>query len=168
MAERKITNNSMLLFLGEDANNLDTVVCLTEVSNNFTIDELDASSICGPDKEAGIFSGQVSFSGQHLLDPTTGKASGYSLFNWMSNKVVLFYKISPAVPVDGDVIQEGSVFISSLSNNYAYNTQSTFSCTLSLKGYPTETITVTSSFILDETGDYTLTEIGDFILTELQ
>lgn len=169
MAERKITNNTILLFLGEDADALDTIVCLTKVGNSFTIDELDATSLCGPDKTPGTFSGQVTFDGQHLLDPATGKASGYSLFTWMVNKITLFYKISPAVPVDGDVVETGTGFITSLSNDYAYNTQSVFSSALSIKGTPEQTIYAEpgETFrILDETGDCTLAETGDFILTE--
>lgn len=140
MAERKITNNSILLFLGEDAEDLDTVVCLTSIKQDFTIDEVDATTICGVDKSAGELSGNISFEGQHLLDPVTGKVSGHSIFEWMVAKTVLYYQIGPAIPAEGDVIQDGVCFISSMGNAYSLNSQSSFSATLTIKGVPTETI----------------------------
>lgn len=165
MAERKILPNTILLFLGEAADDLSTIVCLTSIRNSFTVDELDATTWCGIAKEPGIFSGNISFSGQHLLDPDTGKVSGHSLFEWMKGKTILFYEISPAVPADGDIIQTGSGFINSLSNDYSLDQATTFSATLSIDGEPDEVIAAVSR-MLDETGDYTLAETGYFILIE--
>lgn len=138
--ERKITNNTILLFLGETAGALDTVVCLTSVTDNFTVDEVDATTICGPDKMAGELSGSVGFEGQHLLDPTTGKISGHGLWGWMVAKSILFFRIGPAIPAEDDVIKEGVCFITSLSNSYTLNAQSSFSGSLVIKGVPVESI----------------------------
>lgn len=140
MAERKITNNTILLFLGVTADNLDTVVCLTSIKNDFTLDEVDASSFCGPDKSPGDISGTITAEGQHLLDPATGKISGHGLWGYFTGKTTLFYEIGPAVPVSGDIIQSGQIFISALGNSYALNAQSSFSITLSVKGVPVETV----------------------------
>lgn len=57
-------------------------------------------------------------------------------------KTTLYYKIGPIAPVAGDIISKGQCFISSLGNSYAYNTQSTFSLTLSVKGTPTQQVNV--------------------------
>jgi len=138
--ERKITNNSILLFLGVSLDELDTVVCLTKVGNDFTIDELDATTTCGPAKEPGNVSGTIAIEAQHLLDPATGKVSGHSLFIWAMAGQKLFYRIAPAVPAGGDVIQEGKCFITGLSNNYSYNAQSSFNCNLAIDGIPDEYI----------------------------
>lgn len=166
MASRKITNNSILLFLGEDPDELDTVVCLIKVGNDFTIDELNATTICGSSKMAGEVSGNISIDGQHWLEPETGKVSGHNLFEWAMSRTPLYYKIAPAVPVDGDVIQEGQCVITSLGNNYSYNAQSSFSCNLAINGIPTETITNIADRVLAETGYFILAETGDFILSE--
>lgn len=167
MAERKITNNTMLLFLGELEDTLDTVVCLTKVADNFTVDSLDAATIQDKRKFPGVgFAGEITADAQHLLELSSGKISGFSLFFYMANRVVLFYKISPAVPVEGDIIQTGKCFITSLSDNYQYNTQSNFSVTLTIDGIPEQVEYVAEGRILDETGFYILAETGDFILTE--
>jgi len=150
---RKITNNSTLLFLGVDPENLDTVVCLTKVSNDLTIDELDATTTCGIAKMAGEMSGSISCDGQHLLDHGTGKVSGHSLFVWAKAKQVLYYEIGPAIPESGDVLRTGQCFITSLGNNYSYNAQSTFSCTLSIVGEPDEVISEGEIGIFDDTFD---------------
>lgn len=142
MAERKITNNTMLLFLGTNGINYDTVVCLTSIKDDFQLDEIDASTLCGPDKTPGDITGTVTGEGQHLLDPATGKVSGKGLFDYFVGKTTLYYKIGPALPVSGDVISKGQCFISALGNAYAYNTQSTFSLTLSVKGTPSQEVNV--------------------------
>lgn len=138
MAERKITNNTILLFLGLAANALDTVVCLTAVNDDFTIDEIDASSFCGPDKSPGDISGTITGEGQHLLDPDTGKISGHGLWEYFIAKATLFFEIGPAVPAQGDIVKSGQGFLSALGNSYALNAQSSFSLTLSVKGTPVE------------------------------
>lgn len=143
MAERKITNNTTLLFLSTDNVDFSTVVCGTKIGRALTVDEIDASSNCGNDKEPGSLSGNISFEGQHLLDPSTGKVSGHNLFTWMIGKTLLYYKIGPALAVDGDVIGTGQCFISQLDDNYQYNTQSTFSATFAIKGIPAESIYAT-------------------------
>lgn len=165
MAERKIPNNTTLLFLSEDNIDFSAVVCLTKVQRTLQVDEVDASSICGPDKEPGMVSGNITCEAQHLLDPATNKVSGHGLFDWMINKTPLYYKMGPASPVDGDVIGTGQCFISQLDDNYQYNTQSTFSATFSLKGIPTEDIYETFKLLL-ETADNLLLETGDILLLE--
>lgn len=144
MAERKITNNTILLFLGLAADALDTVVCLTSIKDDFTLDEVDASSFCGPDKSPGDISGTITAEAQHLLDPETGKISGHGLWGYFINKSILFFEIGPAVPAQGDVVKSGQAFISALGNSYTLNTQSSFSITLSIKGTPVEEISTGS------------------------
>ena len=138
MAERKVTNNSIFLFLGDDATTLDTVVCLTSIKDDYKLDEVESGTFCGSEKTPGDITGSVSAEGQHLLDPDSGKISGKGLWDIFTSKATKYFKIGPAVPVEGDVITEGTCFISGLGDSYAYNTQSTFSLTLSVKGTPTK------------------------------
>ena len=141
MAERKIVNNTMFLFLGTNGTTYDAVVCLTKISRDLKVDEVDASTFCGQDKTPGQLSGTVAFEGQHMLEPETGKVSGKSLFDYMTAKTTLYWKIAPTTPVTGDVVKTGTGFINSLSDNYQLNTQSTFSGSISISGTPIETVT---------------------------
>jgi hypothetical protein len=141
MAERKITNNTMLLFMGTDGTNYDTVVCLTSVTRSLKRGEVDASTFCGPDKSPGQLSGTVAFEGQHLLDVVTGKVSGTALSDYLLNKTTIYWKIGVVYPVTGDVTYFGQGFLNSLDDSYKFDAQSTFSGTISIKGTPTKTIT---------------------------
>ncbi len=141
MAERKVTNNTMLLFLGTAADDLDTVVCGTKIDRQLQASEIESGTFCGPDKSIGDVTGDVNFEGQHLLDPDSGKISGYNIFGLMVAKTPIFWKISPASPVSGDIVKTGAGYIKSLSDTYQYNTQSTFSFSIAITGTPAETET---------------------------
>ena len=152
MAERKITNNTILLLLGVDGIVYDTVVCLTKVGRDLKVDEVDATTVCGPDKSPGQLSGSVTFEGQHLLDAATGKVSGKELFDYLKDKTSLYWKIGPVTPVDGDIIKTGTGFINALSDNYQLNTQSTFSGNISIQGVPAESVYTTPGDTIPMTG----------------
>ena len=77
MAEHKVDGGTMLLFIDPTGGtNYDTVVCLTSVGQSMSVQPIDASSACGPDKSPGAIDISYTFEGQHLQDPITGQISG--------------------------------------------------------------------------------------------
>jgi hypothetical protein len=140
MAERKLLPNSVVLALSDDGGTTyDTVVCLTNVSTDATVDEIDADSFCGPDKQPGTFNQTITAEAQHLINPEAGKISGFNLKVKMIAKETLKYKIFTPVPQDGDPIETGDCFITNLGDTYALDEVPSFSITLACKGLPTLT-----------------------------
>ena len=138
MSEHKVQGGTMLLFIDPaGGTSYDTVVCLTSVSKEDSLSEVDASSACGPDSSPGTLSLSRSFEGQHLQDPLTGKISGTSLRSLMYAKTTVGYMIAPETPVTGDEIETGTGYISALSSSYSFDNVGTFSGTLKPYGTPT-------------------------------
>lgn len=130
-----------MLFLKEKgAPEYDTVVCITSLSKDDTVDEIDSSSACGPDSSPGVLNISYGVEGQHLQDPDSGKVSGTNLRIWLRAKTELDFLISPLDPILGDEIEEGSAYLSSLSSTYAFDSVGTFTATLRPIGTPTLTI----------------------------
>lgn len=141
MAEHKIQGGNMLLFIDPTGGtNYDTVVCLTSVSISDSVQPVDASSACGPDKSPGAVQISISFEGQHLQDPNTGSISGSNLLLLLRAEQTIGWKLSPVTPVGGDEIQEGIGFISEISSTYSYDSIGIFSMTISPFGLPTISI----------------------------
>lgn len=137
MSEHKVAGGTMLLFIDPTGGqNYDTVVCLTSVGKSDSVNVVDSSSACGPDKSTGTVDISYSFEGQHLQDPVTGKISGTSLRNILRNKWQIGFKISPENPQQGDEIEEGYGFLSELSSTYAYDSVGTFTGTIQPYGTP--------------------------------
>lgn len=127
MAERKISGDDVLLFIGTDGVTYDTVVCLTSQSVTRATGEIEANTKCGPDKLPGVQSNGVSFEGQVLLDPDSGKVSTDTIDDYWRNKTTISWKMGKAVPTVGDITYYGTGFISKLDEVYAQNAPSTFS-----------------------------------------
>lgn len=142
MAEHRVgADNPMLLFIDPaGGTDYDTVVCITQVTKNDTVDVTDTASACGPNKAPGNVAISYGLEGYHLQDPDTGKISGTSLRQLLRSKTTVGFKIAPATPVVGDEIEEGTGFISSLSSTYAFDSDATFSLELQPFGEPTITI----------------------------
>jgi hypothetical protein len=141
MAEHKVQGGTMLLFIDPaGGTNYDTVVCLTNVSKDDSVAEIDAASACGPDSYPGALSISYTFEGQHLQDPDTGKISGTSLRTLLRNKTTVGFKIAPEVPIMGDEIEVGTGFFSALGSTYGFDAIGTFTGTLRPYGTPTITI----------------------------
>lgn len=141
MAERKINAKTVLLFidpLGGTA--YSTVVCVTNIDFGITNNEVDADSFCGPDKIPGTQEYSSSFDAQILLDPNTGKISADEIFTLAQNRTTFSFKISPAVPVAGDIVKTGQAFFSEYSENYSTDSVATFTATLGVKGAVTQTV----------------------------
>ena len=141
MAEHKVQGGNMLLFIDPNGGtNYDMVVCLTSVGTSISVQPVDASSACGPDKSPGALEISYSFEGQHLQDPDSGKISGTNLRLLLNAEQTIGWKLSPETPVEGDEIQEGTGFISELSSTYAFDSVGTFTGTIMPYGTPTITV----------------------------
>ena len=140
MAERKVNGKDILLFIdpagGEDYK---TVVCLTSNSKRLTTATLDAASKCGPDSRPGAQTVTVDFAGQVVVDPDTGRVSEADLYDLWKDTTNISWKISPAVPADGDVIYTGEGFLSDLSDTYDMN-GATFTGTIGVSGFPVKSV----------------------------
>ena len=146
MSEHKVNGGDMLLFIDPlGGTNYDTVVCLTSVGIRDSVQPVDASSACGPDKSPGAVDMSISFEGQHLQDPNTGDISGTDLRILLRAEQTIGWKLSPLNPVAGDEIQEGTGYLSELSSTYSYSDVAVFSGTIQPYGLPT-TITQSTRF----------------------
>lgn len=126
MAERKISGDDVLLFIGTDGVTYNTVVCLTSQSVTRATSEIEANTKCGPDKLAGTQTNGVSFEGQILLDPDSGKISVDDLDDYWRNKTTIYWKMGKSIPTEGDITYYGTGFISQLDETYAQDAPSTF------------------------------------------
>ncbi len=140
----KLGADGMLLFMDLSGvapyNNYSTVVCLIDVAPKDTVNIIDSSSACGPNKQAGIISYTITGSGIHLVDPDTGKVSGSSLRAALRAKTTCGFKISPVAPQDEDEIETGTCFVADLGSTYNFNAPTNF--TFTLQPYGTSTITI--------------------------
>lgn len=138
---RKIEKASIFLFIdpasGTDYSN---VVCLENFSFSRSVGTVDASTICGPDSSPGDITGAINHSGQTFLDPVSGEISAPDLFTLIENKETFSWKISPAVPVAGDMIKTGNGYYSSYQEDYNFTDNGKFSGTISIAGNVTQTI----------------------------
>jgi hypothetical protein len=142
MSEHKVAGGDMLLFIDPTGgSSYDTVVCLTSVGKSDSVSAVDASSACGPDKSPGALDMSFSFEGQHLQDPSSNKISGTSLRILLRNRTTIGWKISPAFPITGDEVEEGTGFLSELSSTYSFDSFGTFTGTIQPYGQPSLSIT---------------------------
>lgn len=141
MAEHKVNGGDMLLFIDPlGGTNYDTVVCLTSVGISDSVQPVDASSACGPDKSPGAVDISISFEGQHLQDPTSGDISGTDLRILLRAEQTIGWMLSPVSPQPGDEIQTGTGYLSELSSTYAFDSVGVFSGTIQPYGLPTTTV----------------------------
>ena len=132
MAEHKISGNDVLLFIGDNGTDYDTIVCLTSNGITRATNSIDAKTKCGPDTLPGTQDIAVQFEGQVMLD-TTG-ASLEALYDYWANKDTIYWKMGPATPVTGDITWSGTGFLSQLDDTYAQDTPGTFSGAISIYG----------------------------------
>lgn len=141
MSRHKIPGGNVLLFIDPTGgDNYNTVVCLTSVSKSDSVNVVDASSACGPDKSPGTLEISYSFEGQHVQDPDSGEISGTSLRQLLRSKTTIGFMIAPESPVVGDEIEEGTGYLSELSSTYAFDSVATFSLTIQPYGTPSISI----------------------------
>ena len=144
--EHKYSGKQVMLFIDPTNSATPTyavIVCLKKHTFEASVDEIDASSKCGPDTLPGkTKEGPINFDGIQLYDPATMKVSGANLFALLQAQSPIKWKISPAVPVTGDVVRTGSGFVSKISEDYDFSSPSTFTGVISVLGASTQTITI--------------------------
>ena len=164
MAEHKVQPSTMLLLIDPNGGtNYSTVVCLKSISKSDSVGVIDASSLCGFKKLAGITDLSYSFEGILLQDPNSGKISGTELRLLLRGFTKFKYKITPIAPQAGDEIEEGNGFFSAISSSYSLDDVGNFSGTFYPKGTPTLTIFGQVNSIMTEDSIDILTE-SDLIL----
>ncbi len=134
MAEHKINGNDVLLFIGTDGITYKTVVCLTSESVTRATNIIDAKTKCGPDKLPGTQDNGVTFEGQVMADPATGRVSVDDLDDYWRNITTIYWKVGKALPIVGDITYSGTGFIAKLDETYAQDTPATFSGELGIYG----------------------------------
>lgn len=127
MAEHKINGTDVLLFIGLDGITYETVICLTSQSVTRATNQIDAKSKCGPDKLPGTQDNNITFEGQIMADPGTGKTSTDELDDHWRNMTTIYYKMGKVTPIIGDVTYYGTGFISKLDETFAQDAVATFS-----------------------------------------
>ena len=159
MAEHKVQPSTMLLLIDPNGGTeYSTVVCLKSISKNDSVGVIDASSVCGYKKFAGITELSYSIEGILLQDPNSGKISGSELRLLLRGFTKFSYKITPLTPQIGDEIEEGYGFFSAISSSYSFDDVGNFSATFNPKGTPTLTIFGYVNSILTEDSIDILTE----------
>lgn len=138
MSKHKVEAGTMYLYISPlNDGNYDTVVCLTSIGKDDSVDEIDAASQCGPDTRPGKLNLSRPFEGQHIQDPDTLTISGTSLRTLLYNKTLIGYKIATEDLAQGDETETGEGYITALSSTYAFDAIGTFTGTLRPSGTPT-------------------------------
>lgn len=137
MAEVKINGKERFLFLDlTGGTNYSLVVCLTANSYNRASSTIDASSYCGPDTRQGAQTITIDFTGQVMYNPDAGHISEGDLNDaWQTDQTV-GWKLSRAIPENGDTIYEGKGSILSLSDSGDLNSMLSFTASIGVSGIP--------------------------------
>ena len=92
------------------------VACLTSVSMDVKRDAIDADSKCGDAQLPGdAVSQTISVSGNAIYQTgVIDKESYERLYFLLQLKTIFAAKFGPAVPVSGDIVYSGNIFITSL------------------------------------------------------
>lgn len=151
MAERKPAVGSIGVFIKTGVAYI-VLVCQTDLTFDRSRDAIDANSKCGPDQiPSNNPTYEISGTAQILLgdddaaeipDTPLNKGSEALLDQLMRNKTTFDWKIGPLEgnPVPGDVVYEGSGFLSNLSTAWPNEDASTFDFTIAVRGEYTQTI----------------------------
>lgn len=140
MAERKTNGHDWFLFIdAAGGTNYDTLICLTNKTINRTTSSIDASTQCGEDAGPGDKAADIGFEGVQVLDPDSGNMSGADLEDLWMNSTEFGWKLAVAVPASGDIIREGTGFITSLSDTYG-DGRATFTGTFQITGNYTKNV----------------------------
>jgi hypothetical protein len=161
MAEHKVQPSTMLLLIDPNGGtSYSTVVCLKSINKSDSVGVIDASSLCGFKKLAGITDLSYSCEGLLLQDLLGGppKISGTGFRNLLRNFEIFGFKITPLTPQIGDEIEEGKAFFSAVSSSYSLDDVGNFSATFYPKGTPTLTIFGQAQYITTEDSIDILTE----------
>lgn len=147
MAERKPELGSIGIFIKSGVTFL-VIVCQTDLTFDRSRDTVDANTKCGPDQlPSNNATYEISGAGQIWLGDTeeaefNTKGSEAFLDQLLRDKTTFDWRIGPlsGVAVPGDVVYEGSGFISNLSASWGNDEAATFDFTIGVRGEYTQTI----------------------------
>jgi predicted secreted protein len=145
MAETKVSGRDYLLLADIDGDGtFKPVACLT--SNNITssLNVIDATSKCGDQFQPGpAYTQSIKADGFAIDQTGTASKDSYNqLYSAFVSKTVFAIKMGEAVPVAGNVVYSGNVFISSFDVTAADKEDVKFSATLTVAVPPlTQTVT---------------------------
>ena len=93
------------------------VACLTSNSMEITRDAIDADSKCGDEQLPGNSVSQtISCSGNAIDQTGSGSRESYDrIYTLLVNRDSIPARFGPAVPVSGDIVYSGNIFVTSLS-----------------------------------------------------
>ncbi len=120
----------------------DTVVCLRDHKFQSDNNDIDASSQCGSVILPGIPKEVIDFGGIQEFDPGAGRVSGANLYQTKQDRRIVGFQITPAAPITGDPVKTGTGYISTISEDYSFNTACMFTAKINIIGVATQTITV--------------------------
>ncbi len=136
MAERNVSGKDVLLFIDPaGGTTYDLIVCLTANSKKIATSVVDAASKCGPSSTPGPTTVTIDFAGQIMVEPGASRLSEGALHDLIMAGTTIGWKISPAIPVNGDDLYSGKGFFASLDTNWDLN-GATFSGSIGIKGTP--------------------------------
>ena len=139
MAEHKVSGNDMAILLSRDGITYNTVVCLTSYAFTRGTAIIDAKSMCGPDTLPGAKSNGLTFEGQVLEDPDSGRVSTDELDDYWRNTDTVYFKFGKLVPTEGDETYSGTCFIAKLDVQGSMDAPVTFSAELGIYGIASKT-----------------------------
>lgn len=130
--------NPSTIFLWIDTNggtSYDKVICLKDFSFPRTINEIDASTMCGPDSRPGLATyGPIPFNGHVYIDADAATVSAYDLDTVMKAKTTVGWKIGAISPTTGMVTYTGTGYISKLEDKYSDSQVAEYSGSLAIYG----------------------------------
>ncbi len=139
MAEHKINGSDVVLMLSRDNVTFSTVVCLTAWNVLRSTNEIDAKSFCGPDKIAGTQDNGVTFEGQIMEDPDSGRISTDEITDFWETKQTIYWRLGKLVPLEGDETDYGTGFISKLDKAGGIDAVATFNGAIGVHGLMSHT-----------------------------
>lgn len=140
MAEHKVSANDMAVQISRDGGiTYPYVVCLTSFEFDRETNIIDAASFCGPDTVPGAQTNTLTFEGQVLEDPSSGKISTDDLTDMQMTKQTINWKLGKLVPLTGDETEYGTGFISKVGKSGSVNGILTFTGAIGIYGQASHT-----------------------------
>jgi hypothetical protein len=137
---QELRSDDVLLFISYDGGtNYSTVICLTNNGITRAKSAITSKTKCGTTSVAGSDDVAISFEGNIWTDPDAGETSVVDLIDLFNNNTTFYWKMGPAVPVDGQFVHSGQGFLSQLDESYAVDSAATFTGAITPSGDVTTT-----------------------------
>ena len=143
MPNRKAAPNEMLLFVDIlGGTSYSQVICLENWDYPKSRPEIDAKSMCGPDKSLGQPEyGPIAFDGQMVLSASSTEVALAQLEAVFAAKTTIGWKLSRVTPVTGDLTYTGTGAVSKLDISAATDQVGKMKGAITIYGTPVLTVT---------------------------